>query len=148
MKATNASSSGTQQGKPLHRGCGVYIFDADDRVLLTQRGPKARHEQYRWEGPGGACDDGESYEDAARREIREELGIEIELGEVIADYETVTDSNGTVWEAKVFRATTAQTPILQEPEKCVGFGWFTKEEIPRLSLADYAVKDLEHFGWL
>lgn len=135
--------------KPTQRGVGVYIFNEDGtKVLMTQRGPAARHERYRWEGPGGAVDPHETYEQAAHREIMEELGITIELGEVIAEFETVTDSNGHIWEAKVFRATTTEVPTIQEPTKCVGFGWFTKEEIAQLSLADYSVKDLQQFGWL
>lgn len=33
-----------------------------------------------WEFPGGKVEPGESHENALRREIREELGVEIELG--------------------------------------------------------------------
>lgn len=143
MKPLNAA-------KPvINRGCGVYIFSDDGtKVLLTQRGPAARHEQYKWEGPGGALEPGETYEQAAHREIMEELGITIELGEVIAQFSEVTDSNGDRWEAKVFKASTNDTPAIQEPTKCVGFGWFTKSEIATLSLADYSIKDLQQFGWL
>ena len=55
----------SKEAKKL-RGCGVYIFDdSGERVLLAQRGPAARHEQYKWEGPGGQVDEGETYEDAA-----------------------------------------------------------------------------------
>jgi 8-oxo-dGTP pyrophosphatase MutT (NUDIX family) len=79
------------------RGCGVYIFDdSGERVLLAQRGPAARHEQFKWEGPGGAVDEGESYEDACRREIREELGVDVTLGDLIWEYDEVIDSNGDI----------------------------------------------------
>ena len=139
MKPSNASK----------RGVGVYIFSDDGtKVLLTQRGPAARHEQYRWEGPGGAVEPDETYEQGAHREIMEELGIHIDLDKVIAEFNEVIDSNGDRWEAKVFRATTTETPSVQEPDKCVGFGWFTREEVAKLSLADYSVKDMEQFGWL
>lgn len=142
MKPSNATN-------PLSKGVGVYIFNEDGtKILLTQRGPQARHEQYRWEGPGGALEGVETYEAGAQREIMEELGIRIQLGEVIGEYDRVVDSNGDHWEAKIFRATTTETPVIQEPTKCVGFGWFTKEEAAQLRLADYAVKDLKKFGWL
>lgn len=133
----------------MRRGVGVYIFNDDGtKVLMTQRGPKARHEQFKWEGPGGALDEGESYEAAAAREIIEELGISIILGPVIGEYDLVTDANGDDWEAKIFSATTTEVPHLPEPDKVCGFGWFDREEVSQLSLADYAVKDLQKMGWL
>lgn len=133
----------------MSRGVGVYIFNDDDtKILLTQRGPGARHEQYKWEGPGGAVEVGETYEQAAHREIMEELGVTVALGDIIGEFEEITDSNGDRWEAKIFRAHTHETPQIKEPEKCVGFGWFTREEAAQLNLADYVVKDLAQFNWL
>lgn len=34
-----------------------------------------------WEFPGGKCEPGESHAAALRRELREELGIEVDVGE-------------------------------------------------------------------
>lgn len=135
------------------RGCGVYIFDdSGERILLAQRGPAARHEQFKWEGPGGQVDEGESYEDACRREIREELGVEVTLGEMIWEYEEVIDSKGDAWEAQIFKGAITDTPSLPDPTKVAGFGWFTQTEIVELAqaglLADYSVKDLQALGWL
>lgn len=117
---------------------------------MMQRGPLSRHEQYKWEIPGGACDPGESFESAAVREVREELGVEIILGQSVATYEEITDSNGDTWEAVIFAGKLAdgQRPGIQEPGKCVGFGWFTKLEVQGLNRADYVDKDLQKLGWL
>jgi 8-oxo-dGTP diphosphatase len=35
--------------------------------------------------PGGGADDGESMADAARREVKEELGLNVEIGDLIAN---------------------------------------------------------------
>jgi ADP-ribose pyrophosphatase YjhB (NUDIX family) len=58
--------------------------DEDGRIWLLRR---ALHEGAgRWTFPGGFVELGESVEDAARRETREELEIDIELGALIGVY--------------------------------------------------------------
>jgi mutator protein MutT len=47
-----------------------------DRLLVCQRPPHKRHGGL-WEFPGGKCEPGETDLDAARRELREELGVEV-----------------------------------------------------------------------
>jgi len=49
---------------------------ADGAFLLTSRPPGKVYEGY-WEFPGGKLEAGESVEQALRRELHEELGIEI-----------------------------------------------------------------------
>jgi len=55
----------------------------DGRVLITQR-RAGDHLGGLWEFPGGKRHPGESYEDCLRRELMEELGIEVEVGERFA----------------------------------------------------------------
>ena len=52
------------------------LSDAAGRVLLARR-PHGAHLAGTWEFPGGKIEAGESAEDALRRELREELGVEI-----------------------------------------------------------------------
>lgn len=54
----------------------AYIFDAQDRVLLAKR-PQSKHMGGFWEFPGGKLEQGESALQAIRREIFEELTIEV-----------------------------------------------------------------------
>jgi 8-oxo-dGTP pyrophosphatase MutT (NUDIX family) len=139
--------------KNIHRGCGIYVFSDDgSRVLLAQRGPAARHERFKWEGAGGEVEPDETFEQAAEREFLEEMGVPVTLGEVIAEFDEVEDSLGTVWEAKIFSGTISATPTLPDPTKCTGFGWFTRAEVVALAqngiLADYSVKDFQKIDWL
>src|SRR5581483_4623247 len=55
-------------------------------LLITQRLPDA-HLGGLWEFPGGKRHEGESFEDCLRRELREELAIEVEVKELS---ETIT----------------------------------------------------------
>jgi 8-oxo-dGTP diphosphatase len=50
-----------------------------DQVLVCQRRAGSRF-PLKWEFPGGKVEDGESPEACLRRELREELAIEVEVG--------------------------------------------------------------------
>ncbi len=56
----------------------------DGRLLITQRHAKA-HLGGLWEFPGGKREAGETFEACLVREIREELGVEIFVGELFAE---------------------------------------------------------------
>ena len=61
----------------------VALIDADGRVLLAQR-PEGKSMAGLWEFPGGKVERGESPRQALRREIAEELGLEIDVGDFLA----------------------------------------------------------------
>ncbi|MGH8264062.1 MAG: 8-oxo-dGTP diphosphatase MutT, partial [Steroidobacteraceae bacterium] len=71
------------QALPRHAGLTVVqvvagiLRDAEGRVLIAQR-PAGKHMAGSWEFPGGKRRAGESAEAALARELREELGIEID----------------------------------------------------------------------
>lgn len=58
-------------------GVCAALVDLDGDILLSQRGP-AQSFPGMWEFPGGKLEAGETPERALCRELREELGIEIE----------------------------------------------------------------------
>lgn len=56
----------------------AVVEQDDGRFLLAQRPPGKVYEGY-WEFPGGKVEPGESIADALNRELREELGMDVEL---------------------------------------------------------------------
>ncbi|HGG59343.1 MAG TPA: NUDIX domain-containing protein [Gammaproteobacteria bacterium] len=57
----------------------LIILDPDNRVLLLKASSAARETPF-WVMPGGGVEPGESFEQAALREAREECGFEVRLG--------------------------------------------------------------------
>lgn len=66
-----------------HYDIAVAVVWHNDRVLIARR-PEDGLLGGLWEFPGGKIEPGETAEEAARREVREEMGIEVEVGEPIA----------------------------------------------------------------
>ena len=59
----------------------AVIFDEQGRIFATQRGYGEWKDW--WEFPGGKMEAGETPQQALKREIREELDAEIEVGELL-----------------------------------------------------------------
>jgi 8-oxo-dGTP diphosphatase len=71
------------------------IVAENGRVLMARRGKEPSYGL--WSVPGGAVHLGEDLKAAACREIKEELGIEVELTDVIEIMERVTrDAEGRI----------------------------------------------------
>ena len=73
---------------PSRPFCGVgVVVRRDDQVLLVQRGNPPRRGD--WGIPGGVVELGETLREAARREVREECGIEIQVAELLDTFEVL-----------------------------------------------------------
>ncbi len=79
---------------PLNKPLGVAgkaVIRKDGRFLLIQRSPSSRFDPGRWELPGGKIDHGEDLVEAVKREVREEVGIEISVGRPIKTWHFFKD---------------------------------------------------------
>ncbi|MFE5325100.1 NUDIX domain-containing protein [Embleya sp. NPDC056575] len=65
---------------PRHIGsAGAILHASEDRILLVE----PRYGDGHWEIPGGAMEHGEFPWDTARREVREELGLDLHPGRLL-----------------------------------------------------------------
>ncbi len=111
---------------------GALIFNDKGQILLTKRSQKARNERGTWEAPGGAVEYGELRQDAIRREILEELGIEIEILDVLNTSDELLEADKQHWVPTTYLAKIKdnQKPVIQEPEKCEKLQWFDLDDLP------------------
>jgi mutator protein MutT len=99
------------------------VIEAGGRYLITRR-VKGHLEGF-WEFPGGKVKPGETLPQCLRREVKEELGVEISVGEKI---ETVTwhyPERSVV--LHFFRCGIASGQI--NPQEGQAFAWVTPEEL-------------------
>jgi 8-oxo-dGTP diphosphatase len=61
------------------------VIERDGQILIGQRKARGRH-ALKWEFPGGKVEPGEEPRAALARELREELGIDAQIGEEIERY--------------------------------------------------------------
>lgn len=64
--------------KPFGLAVRAVMRDAAGRSLLLRRSAANRGSVGAWEWPGGKCDPGEAFDQALRREVREETGLLVE----------------------------------------------------------------------
>lgn len=64
----------------IHRATGLFVFNSDKQLLMQKRSKtKDMFPQYWVFSVGGHVDSGDTYEKAIVREMKEELGIEVEF---------------------------------------------------------------------
>ena len=124
-------------------GVGVVVW-RHDKVLMIKRGKPPRVGQ--WSLPGGAQRLGETLADTARREVREETGIEIELGDIVATLDLIDRDD----EARVryhytlvdFVAEGMQSD-LRPGDDAADARWFSRDEVERLDLWSETVRIID-----
>ena len=81
---------------PAHPVVGVgAVVVRDGRALIIRRAHEPRKGE--WSLPGGLLNLGESLASAAQREIREETGLEVEIGPIVETFDRVhRDAEGRI----------------------------------------------------
>ena len=101
------------------------IIEQEEGVVLILR----RNEPRQWAIPGGFCDYGESLEEAAVREAREETGLEVEL---IEQFHTYSDPRRDPRQHNITTVYIARSTggTLKAQDDAQEIGVFTEGELP------------------
>lgn len=96
---------------------GALVSNDDGNVMLV------RHPQRGWEIPQGRVEDGEDLVAALHREVREESGVEINLGPLAAFWTKLTTPPALVFNFLASHKAGAPSPKAE----CLEAGWFSPE---------------------
>lgn len=126
-------------------GVGALIVDDQGQLFLSRRRLKAKNERGLWEFPGGSVEFGEKLANALQREMFEEYGFEIHVGELLDVVDHLLPEEGQHWVSPTFICTiTSGEPRILEPEKCAEIGWFAPNRMPE-GLTMITRLNLEHY---
>lgn len=117
------------QEKSSKIGVAALVLDRDENILLLLRKnpPEAGH----WTIPGGGVNHQENFEEAIKREAKEEMGIDIEVGNLLIVTEPIDSEQGTPWFSPVFLVQIkAGEPKNLEIETHQELRWFSLENLP------------------
>lgn len=99
-----------------------------DKILLVQE--KKPSVYGLWNLPGGKVEDGEGFESALKREISEELDVELTDSEYIKTYNTEIEIGKL---AIVLFAGKISGDITIDRDELLDFGWFSLGEIEKMA---------------
>lgn len=111
-------------------GVIVHIEDENGKILLQQRGPKSRDENGMYEDVGGSIESTDvDFKSAIIREMQEEMGTDANIKLFDATHIYHCPKNNTNWIFVIFKGKYIDGNInVMEPEKCMGYKFFTYDE--------------------
>lgn len=110
-------------------GCGAFILNKEGKVLLQQRNKDP--EKGYWSIPGGKLEWMETFEEAVKREIKEECDIDIKIEKLLGICDHIVKNENQHWVSPSFLCKiTNGEPKIMEPTKHTDMKWFSLNELP------------------
>ena len=125
-------------------GLGVIIKNKEGKILI---GKRISNLAPYFSIPGGKLDDGETFEEGAKREILEETGLKLNKIKVISvtnNLETYKKYDLHTVSIVLYCDDFSGIPENLEPEKCEGWEWYDPKNLP-IPMADFSRMSIENW---
>lgn len=126
------NSEGLAEGQQVFTACALihHNFDGVEKVFLAKRADTKKFLPGVYEIPGGHVDYGEDMVVGLKREIQEEFGMSINVGDSFSVFTYINEVKRSHSIEVVYFATFAEPleNISLHPEDHATFGWFSKTD--------------------
>lgn len=129
----------------IGKGAGIILIDNQNKVLLQHRDNNTSWYPDHWAIFGGQIEKGENPEQAAKREIKEEIGIELVDLRFFKKYELKRKKG--IYKAFFFTAplTISVDKLRNQQKEGQDLGFFSFNEIKNLKVTDLTKAALKDF---
>ncbi|MDQ2950476.1 MAG: NUDIX hydrolase [Acidobacteriota bacterium] len=148
MKADTNDSEAPAHGQQVVVVCGIInrVRDGRMEVLLPQRASTKRFMPMVFELPGGHVDFGEALTEALKREVLEELDLEIKVGRLVDAFDYLNEVKGShsvelIYEAHLLRED--DEPKLN-PGDHVTYKWLSVDTLSEMLVGGKTSADEEY----
>ena len=111
------------------------ICEFEGKILLLKVRSKSSHDAEKWEIPGGKVKKGEFFDQALKREFKEETGLEINIDSlynVVQNDYTACKTNEKIRSVQLIMKVSSTTDEVEISAEHDDYKWFTREELKDL----------------
>jgi mutator protein MutT len=108
------------------------VIVKDGKILITQRAFDRPHAPGQWEIITGHVDQGETFQEAAKREVKEEVGLNVEVLEPFNTFHFFSDHDKVEHQGVSFICKYLDGEVKLDNVEQVNFKWATPEEAEKL----------------
>jgi len=109
----------------------IFEHDSDAAIIVTKRSPRLKEHTGQWAMPGGRVDAGENAIEAALRELREEVNLELSEDQVLGTLDDYVTRSGYVITPVVVWAGIDDQHLHPNPDEVASIHPFTFDELIR-----------------